>query len=179
MRNYIISGGPCSGKTSIIEALRKQNFICFDEIARQVISEEQDKNSHYLPWINNLAFSELVLTRMLDDIKTSKTYQTCFFDRGIPDLVGYMQYYKNEIPQYFIEHMKNASYHHQVFFLEPWYEIYETDQERTETFEESIKISHSLKTTYKQYGFEIIILKKTSVKHRIELIKKHSYQHPS
>ena len=37
---YIITGGPGSGKTSIIEALKNRGFLCVDEVARQIIQEK-------------------------------------------------------------------------------------------------------------------------------------------
>ena len=36
VKKIIITGGPGTGKTSLIEELKKNNFKCFDEISREI-----------------------------------------------------------------------------------------------------------------------------------------------
>jgi predicted ATPase len=36
---YVLTGAPCSGKTSIIEELKHRGFVTFPEAARQVMDE--------------------------------------------------------------------------------------------------------------------------------------------
>jgi predicted ATPase len=39
--NFIIlTGGPSSGKTSIIEKLKEKGYLCIDEVGRQIIQEQ-------------------------------------------------------------------------------------------------------------------------------------------
>ena len=37
---YIITGGPGSGKSTVIDALGKVGFLCADEVGRQIIQEQ-------------------------------------------------------------------------------------------------------------------------------------------
>ncbi len=45
-----------------------------------------------------------------------------FFDRGIPDVHAYMNYFKTEYPSIFLEKSKNYKYN-LIFHFSPWEEI--------------------------------------------------------
>ena len=36
LKKIVLTGGPSSGKTSIIKNLKKLGFLCFDEVAREL-----------------------------------------------------------------------------------------------------------------------------------------------
>ena len=41
-KHYVITGAPSTGKSSVINELRKMNFVCHEEIAREIIKENQE-----------------------------------------------------------------------------------------------------------------------------------------
>lgn len=170
MANYIITGGPCSGKTTTIAALRSHGYTCYDEIARQVIKEEIENDSHALPWRDNIAFSDIVLGRMKLLLSASPDDHPVFFDRGIPDLIGYMAFHKNVIPSKYTSEIANSSYDQHVFFLENDESIYKKDTERIESFAEACQISAFLKQTYISYGYTIISIPFGSIEKRVKSI---------
>ena len=43
MKRIVISGGPSSGKTTIINELKRAGHYCFDEVSRELILEAQKK----------------------------------------------------------------------------------------------------------------------------------------
>ena len=45
IKRIIITGGPCSGKTSIIDSLKDEGYKCFNEISREVIQKMNIKTS--------------------------------------------------------------------------------------------------------------------------------------
>jgi len=57
-----------------------------------------------------------------------------------------------------------------VFITPPWKEIYKTDGERDQTFEEAADGYQRLFEWYQKNDYEMIILPKTSVEHRVDLI---------
>ena len=61
MQKFIITGAPGTGKTSIINHLKKKGYNCIDEISREIISEQIAINGEVLPWKNLSAFSESCL----------------------------------------------------------------------------------------------------------------------
>lgn len=92
-----------------------------------------------------------------------------FFDRGIPDVLAYMAFFGQTYDQDFISHCENHRYD-SVFIVPPWQEIYVSDNERLETFEEAESIHHFLMKTYTQFGYNPIEVPKDAVPNRIDFI---------
>ena len=46
IKRIIITGGPCSGKTSIIDSLKDNGYKCFNEISREIIQKMNIKTSY-------------------------------------------------------------------------------------------------------------------------------------
>ena len=171
MKNiYVITGGPGSGKTSIIESLRKKGFYCADEIARKVIKKQLDKGSNAVPWINRAEFHKLVLKDKIEKYNKISESTISFSDRGILDLTAYFRTYKMEIPDEQIKASKEYRYNKIVFIAPAWKEIYSTDNERKEPFEEALEITEQIKKAYEEEGYEVIILPKKSVEERVNFI---------
>lgn len=47
---YVITGGPGTGKTSLIEALERDGLKTIKEVARDIIKEQQQQGGEALPW---------------------------------------------------------------------------------------------------------------------------------
>ena len=69
MQRIIITGAPCTGKTTILQTLAKMGYSTFDEVAREVIKQELHKGSDVLPWQNINAFSKAVLPFQINNFK--------------------------------------------------------------------------------------------------------------
>jgi predicted ATPase len=76
------------GKTTLIEALKKSGYKCYDEPARKILKSQLEIDGPALPSKNPQAFIE----EMLKDIEKSYTSDfgiddyPVFFDRAFPDL---------------------------------------------------------------------------------------------
>jgi predicted ATPase len=57
-----------------------------------------------------------------------------------------------------------------VFVLAPWQDIFTSDNERYESFEEAIKIHDHLLETYKRFGYKLIDVPFGSIKNRSDFI---------
>lgn len=62
---YIITGGPGSGKSSIIEALKKLGYLCVGEAGRQIIHEQTRIGGDALHSNNQPKFCDLMLSRSM------------------------------------------------------------------------------------------------------------------
>lgn len=155
IKKIIITGAPCTGKSTVISTLSELSYFTSKEVARQVIKEQVAINSDKVPWLDNLGFSELVVKQQLQD-HACATQNITFFDRGIPDVLAYMKFYQqNHLIYHFKEHAINTRYDTEVFILPPWKEVYAKDIERHETFKESLKIHEYLIQTYQEYGYNL------------------------
>jgi len=77
-----------------------------------------------------------------------------FYDRGIPDVLAYMDYFGQVYDAEFTEPCDSLRYD-TVVVLPPWKEIYRQDNERMESFEEACGIHDCLETTYRRYGYQV------------------------
>lgn len=156
-KKIVITGGPGTGKSAVISELLQRGHNCMLEISRQVTLEARENGTEQLFLTNPLLFSELLLKGRIKQYTEANKSDTdlVFMDRGIPDVLAYMDYIGDKYPQEFIDFCKSHVYDH-VFILSPWQEIYVSDSERYEDFEQSVKIHHHLLSTYERYDYDLI-----------------------
>ena len=166
---FIITGGPGSGKTTLIEKLQSKGYPGFPEIARQLISQgispsfSQDKRV-------SSQFFEIILSQRILHHQQIGAAEIAFFDRGIPDSLAYFNYRKKKVPEILLEALKNYPYNQHVFIAPPWEEIYFNDPVRTETFSEAQKLHESITDAYKSLGYLIVELPKSTVESRLSAV---------
>lgn len=167
---YIITGGPSTGKTTLIEELRQHGFNCVDESARAVINEQLELKSSFVPWIDNARFSELVLDSVISNYENTDDNDIVFFDRGVADVMAYLILDKIEIPQRFWDAAREYRFNTKVFMLPAWEEIYANDAARVESFELAKRVSDTLAKLYSDIGYEVVLLPKSSTSERITFL---------
>jgi len=157
IKKIVITGGPGTGKSAIISELLQRGHNCMLEISRQVTLEARENGTEQLFLANPLLFSELLLKGRIKQYIEANNSDTelVFMDRGIPDVLAYMDYIGDKYPKKFIDSCKSHVYDH-VFILSPWQEIFISDNERYENFEQSVKIHHHLLNTYERYDYDLI-----------------------
>ena len=62
-RFHVITGGPGSGKTSLIDALARAGHAHTVEAGRAIIQDQRAIDGPALPWRDPLAFAELMLSQ--------------------------------------------------------------------------------------------------------------------
>ncbi|MFN3917464.1 MAG: AAA family ATPase [Flavobacteriales bacterium] len=169
--NIIITGGPGTGKTSVVRELKRRGYLCFEEKAREVIKEELLAGTNHVPWQDLASFSEKVFHKIVCDLKRSRLNEPNFFDRGIPDILAYLKNANLPIADFYYDEIKKGHYHQEVFITPPWPGIYATDNERRESFEGCIALHHSLIDVYRELGFTVVELPLVSIDKRIEIIE--------
>lgn len=170
-RKIVITGGPGTGKSSIINELKKRGNICFDEISRQVTLEARKKGIEQLFLTEPLLFSELLLKGRLKQFQDADRLEeeTIFLDRGLPDVLAYMDYFGTSYPTQFVETCQNNRYD-QVFVLAPWQAIFVSDSERYENFEQAERIHQHLLNSYKNFGYNLLDVPFESIEKRTDFI---------
>ena len=170
-RKIVITGGPGTGKSSIIDELKQRGYICFEEISRQVTLEARKNGVEQLFLTQPLLFSELLLEgRKKQYIEADKLEETTvFMDRGLPDVLAYMDFFGSHYPDDFISTCQNNPYD-VVFILSPWQEIFKCDSVRYETFEQSELIHDRLIKIYEKFNYQLINVPFDTVIKRVDFI---------
>ncbi|SDS14640.1 Predicted ATPase [Formosa sp. Hel1_31_208] len=170
-KRIVITGGPGTGKSSIINELTKRDFTCFEEVSRQVTLEARKDGIDQLFLTQPLLFSKLLLkarTQQFIDA-TSVDANLVFLDRGLPDVLAYMDYVKSDYPNDFTEACKQHVYD-KVFVLSPWQEIFVSDSERYENFGQAVEIHHALLDTYHRFNYQLVDVPFGNINSRADFI---------
>ena len=169
----LLIGGPSSGKTTLINHLEAEGYICYPEISREITLNARDEGVDQLFLENPMLFSERLLEGRIKQYENATTQgKHVFIDRGIPDVLAYMDFIGDAYPEKFIAACETYKYD-MVFLLPPWEEIYTSDAERYESYEEATKIHDYLVATYKKFGYDLHEVPKTSVAARFQFIINH------
>lgn len=170
-KKIVITGGPGTGKSTLINELIGRGYTCLEEISRQIILNAKKDGIDQLFLTNPLLFSELLLKgRQQQFLKADMlASEIVFFDRGLPDVLAYMDYIGDTYPQNFVNTCKDSVYDI-VFILKPYKAIYETDNERYENFEQALDIHKHLLNTYQYYNYHLIDVPFDTIENRIDFI---------
>lgn len=173
-RLYVFTGGPGSGKTTLIDALASRGLTRTMEAGRAIIKDQLMIGGNALPWSDPIAFAELMLSWDLRSYKQARnTSDPVVFDRGIPDVIGYLNLMKLPVQEYMKKAARNFRYNRNVFIAPPWAEIFKQDTERKQTFEEARATYDALVETYMAYGYNLISLPLVSVEERVQFVIKY------
>lgn len=170
-KKIVITGGPGTGKTSIIQKLKDLGFSCFDEISRAITLQARNEGTEWLFLKDPVLFSRLILEGRIAQFKNATNIQeeVVFLDRGLPDVVAYLDSIDHPKEAVFLDACRDYCYD-RIFLLSPWKEIYTPDEGRYENYEEGAKVHEFLDRAYRNFGYDPIIVPKTTVDLRVKFI---------
>lgn len=173
-KKIVITGGPGTGKSTIINELICRDFSCMEEISRQVTLNARKNGTEQLFLTNPLLFSELLLEGRINQYQEAekKGHEWVFFDRGLPDVHAYMNYICIDYPDTYLKKSAVFKYDY-VFLMPPWKDIYIQDNERYENYEQALAIHNHLEKAYKDLGYKITEVPIGTVKMRTDFILNH------
>lgn len=174
LQRIVITGGPGSGKSTLLNILSKKGFSTSIEAGRAIIQDQALISGNALPWKDRQAFAELMLSWELRSWHGAKESNGLFFfDRGVPDIAGYLSLCGLSIPEHVVTAIKLFRYNNTVFIAPPWQDIFIQDAERKQSFEEAELTFHTMTTTYRHYGYNLIELPMITPEERADFILSH------
>ena len=170
-RRIVLTGGPGSGKTTLLEALATAGHATSPEAGRTIIRRQQAIDGEALPWKDRALFAELMLDRELEaHARTEGADGPVFFDRGVPDVVGYLTLCGLPVPAHMERAAQDIRYDRRVFIAPVWPEIFGQDAERKQDLDEARRTFDAMAETYPRFGYELIELPRAPVAERLDFV---------
>ena len=116
-------------------------------------------------------FVHLLLQRSIEKYAMARrSGETVVFDRGIPDCIVYAVRAGTD-PTPSLEAADAYRYQPHVLFLEPWSDIYDTDEERIMSFDDTVSFSKSLRDVYERSGYTLVDVPRDSIAGRATFVR--------
>ncbi len=171
---YVFTGGPSSGKTTLVSEFERLGFITVPEAARVVIDEglASGKSVEEMR-ADERAFQDAILRRKIALEAGLNPRNITFHDRGRHDTQAYMKLQGLDVEDWALEAIGSARYK-KVFWLEPL-PTYERDYARTETMDEVVALNSLLFEVYVEAGMDPVRVPALNIPSRVQFILDHVY----
>lgn len=172
LRRVAFTGGPGSGKTTLIDHLARGGLACMPEAGRAIIRDQSAIGGPALPSADRAAFAQGMLTWELRSWhEAGRLGGPVLFDRGLPDIVGYLRLCGLAVPAHVERAARLFRYHGTVFVAPPWEAIYETDAERAQDFAEAAATHREVTQAWREFGYQTVSLPLASIPERAAFVR--------
>lgn len=164
---YVLTGGPCSGKSTTLEYLSSRGYLVVPEMARVVIDEEISLGQTIEQIrADEFGFQVKILDRKIQLERELLVERVTLFDRGIPDTIAYYRKLNMRIPSILLSPPERR--YKLVFFMEQLPFI--NDYGRVENEEDALKLSAMLYAAYIECGYDLVSIPVMSIEDRAQFI---------
>ncbi|MEH3107636.1 MAG: AAA family ATPase [Sphingomonas fennica] len=171
-RAFVVTGGPGSGKSTLIAALADEGFATMPEGGRAIIRDQQAIGGDALPWRDRAAFAQAM---MLWDMRSWHAAQAMagpvICDRGLPDVIGYRTLCGLPVPDALRRAAAVFRYERTVFIAPHWPAIFHRDAERRQDEAEAQATHDAMAATYAALGYELVALPRAPVAERVAFVR--------
>lgn len=177
---HVLTGGPGSGKSSLLAALAQAGHSVSEEAGRAIIRDQQSIAGLGLPWRAPSLFAELMLAWELRAHRQALAMKgPVFFDRSLVDIIGYLRLNDLPVGQHLLQAVRQLRYHRQVFLLPHWPQLYCNDSERRQDAAEAERTCRVMRAVYLEAGYHLIEVLRISLAQRRDFVLQCSGLNPS
>lgn len=151
--HYVLTGGPCAGKTTLVFELEKRGYQVLPEAARLIIDEQLANGRSIQEIVTDPEWLISVVRRKFSMEKEVPADQLCFFDRGVPDSIAYYGVNGKPIDDEFRDALVGSRYK-KVFLLDLI--DFVNDEARSETPEQARALHEAIKNAYESLGYDLV-----------------------
>jgi predicted ATPase len=163
----VITGAPCSGKSSVVSILELRGYRVVHEVARTYIDEllQAGKSLQEIK-ADMLAFEKTILHRKLAIEATLTENETVFLDRGLPDSIAYFKSADLDF-SYPLKKSREVRYR-KIFHFQRL--LFEKDHVRAEDERMLENLDRLLKQSYEMLGYNVVDVPVLTVEQRADFI---------
>ena len=149
----MITGGPGTGKSTLLGAAADAGLAISDEVARQILQEPRGME---LRASDPQGFANAMLERERAAYEAAAGQSgPVLFDRGFPDIAGFLYLSGLPVPRELDNACRNLRYDGPVFRAPPWEAIYTADQERIQDWDEAVVSDAAVSAAWRRYGYDL------------------------
>ena len=171
-RIHVIAGGPCSGKTTLLQALEQRGYRVEVETSERLLQAGivRGETAQSLR-MDPVQWQQMVLAQDHDLFDSLPTDALVFTDTSFIEDLVFAARAGIEMGPGVESWLRNKRYQ-KVFFLEPL-EAYEQSRVRMESRDVSMQISAQVRERYQEYGYEPVMVPAGPVGERVAFVLSH------
>ena len=165
----VLTGAPGAGKTTLLDAAAAAGLATSPEVARVLL---QQPGGMELREGDPLGFAEAMLEAHVHEFERheGQTGQV-LFDRGFPDVVGFLDVSGLPIPNSVDAACRRLRYTGPILRAPAWAEIYQQDAERIQDWEQAVASDEAVTAAWRRYGYEVTDLPFAPVAERLRFLQ--------
>ena len=168
-RRAVLTGAPGAGKTTLLDAAAAAGFATSPEVARRIL---QEPGGMALREGDPLGFAEAMAEAHAREFERFAEHPgTVLFDRGFPDVVGFLDVSGLSVPRAVDRACRTLRYTGPVFRAPAWAAIYTQDPERIQDWAGAVASDEAVTAAWKRYGYDPIELPLVRVADRLALLR--------
>lgn len=171
----VITGGPCSGISTTVEAMKNHGYTVQPEVARELILKAKNEGKDLQEYTRSEEFEFAIFEKKVENESNYNINKLIFLDRGLPDSITYFK--QAGIRTDSVKYMSGTRRYRKVFWLAPltWQG---NDVARGEARQESVQegkyLGENIYKAYQEVGYlpdvDLIAVPVMSVEERLNFI---------
>jgi predicted ATPase len=171
VRRYVITGGPGAGKSTLAAALAEGGAAVFEEAGRAVLRLHGAIDGPSAAARSPRDYAEaMLLWDMRSWAEADRLDGAAFFDRGVPDTIGYLQLIGRPVPPHLQRAALAFRYAEPVLVAPPWRDIYATDAQRRQDWDVAVATHEAVRGVYAGLGYRLVDLPLAPVSARVDFV---------
>ena len=167
-RRAVLTGAPGAGKTTLLNAAAAAGLTTSPEVARVLL---QQPGGMALRAADPQGFAEAMLEAHMHEFERHADHpDPVLFDRGVPDVVGFLDVSGLIVPKSVDQACRTLRYTGPVLRAPAWAAIYQQDAERIQTWEEAVASDDAVTAAWRRYGYQMIDLPLVGVEARLAFL---------